>query len=74
MNNLTKLITVGVIAKELNEPLHRIVRVLAKRPHIRPSARAGNVRLFDRRAVALVRQELNAIDARKCRRTEVLPC
>jgi hypothetical protein len=74
MTNLPKLITVGVIARELSEPLHRVVRVLATRPHIRPAARAGTLRLFDRRAVALVRHELNAIDARRCRRREVLPC
>jgi hypothetical protein len=66
------LITPGVIAKELSQPLHRVVHVLATRPHIRPSARAGTLRLYDRRAVALVRQELNAIDARRCRRREIL--
>jgi hypothetical protein len=69
-----KLITAGVIAGELSQPLHRVLRVLATRPHIRPSARAGTLRLYDRRAVALVRQELNAIDARRCRRREVFPC
>jgi hypothetical protein len=63
-----RLITAGVIASELNEPLHRVLNVLATRPHIRPSARAGTLRLYDRRAVAQVRHELNAIDARRgCR-------
>ncbi len=61
------LITVGIIAAELHTPLHRVLRVLATRPHIRPSARAGNLRLYDRQAVAMVRHELNAIDARRCR-------
>jgi hypothetical protein len=42
------------------------MRVLATRAHIRPVARAGNVRPYDRRAVAMVRHELNAIDARRC--------
>jgi hypothetical protein len=68
------LITVGVIASELGEPLHRVARILSTRPHIQPTARAGTLRLYDRRAVALVRQELNAIDARRCRQREVLPC
>jgi hypothetical protein len=61
-----RLITPGVIARELEEPLHRVVHVLATRDHIQPSARAGTLRLYDRGAVAMVRQELNAIDARRC--------
>jgi hypothetical protein len=63
---IPRLITPGVIAAELEEPLHRVSRVLATRPHIRPAARAGTLRLYDRLAVAMVRQELNAIDARRC--------
>ena len=62
------LLTSGRIAGELREPLHRVLNVLATRPHIRPSAFAGNLRLYDRRAVAMVRHELNAIDARRCNR------
>ncbi len=60
-----KLITPGVIATELDEPLHRVLHVLATRPHIRPAARAGTLRLFGRDVVAMVRHELNAIDARR---------
>ncbi len=60
-----KLITVGVIAAELAEPLHRILHVLRTREHIQPTATAGTLRLFDREAVAMVRHELNAIDAKK---------
>ena len=67
-----QLITVGVIASELREPLHRVLHVLATRPHIRPAARAGTLRLYDRRAVAMVRHEITAIDARRCRRREVV--
>jgi hypothetical protein len=66
-----RLITPGVIAAELRVPLHRVTRVLATRPHIQPAARAGTLRLYDRRAVAMVRHELNAIDARRCRKPEV---
>jgi hypothetical protein len=65
------LLTPGRIAAALAEPLHRVLHVLATRPHIRPSARAGTLRLYDRAAVAMVRHELNAIDARRCRRQEV---
>lgn len=67
-----RLITVGVIAGELGVPLHRVLHVLRTRPHIRPSAWAGTLRLYDRRAVAMVRHELNAIDARRCQRGEGL--
>jgi hypothetical protein len=68
MNDPPKLITAGLIAQELNEPLHRIQHVLRSRKHIKPSARAGTLRLYARRAIAMVRHELNAIDARRCRR------
>ena len=63
-----KLITPGIIAQELSEPLHRVLNVLATRRHIQPSARAGTLRLYDRKVVAMVRHELNAIDARRCGR------
>jgi hypothetical protein len=59
------LLTVGRIAAELSIPIHRVGYVLATRPHIQPAALAGNARLFDRRALALIRHEINAIDARR---------
>ncbi len=62
---VAKLRTPGVLAADLSEPLHRVVYVLRTREHIRPSARAGRLRLYDREAVALIRHELNAIDARR---------
>jgi hypothetical protein len=66
MSNPPKLITSGVVATELREPLHRVLRVLATRAHIQPAARAGTLRLYARRAVAMVRHELDAIDSRRC--------
>ena len=57
--------TPGVIAHELGEPLHRVLYVLRTRPCIAPAARAGRLRLYDRQAVAMVRQVLNAMDARR---------
>jgi hypothetical protein len=62
------LITAGVIAAELRQPLHRVLHVLATHQHIQPAARAGTLRLYDRQSVAMVRHELNAIDARRCRK------
>jgi hypothetical protein len=60
-----RLITTGLIAARLGVPLHRVQHILATRKHIVPSARAGALRLYDRRAVAMVRDELDAIDARR---------
>lgn len=60
-----RLRTPGVLADDLNVPLHRVLYVLRTRAHIVPSASAGRLRLYDRRAVALIRHELNAIDARR---------
>ena len=57
--------TPGVIARELGEPLHRVLYVLRTRAFIAPSARAGRLRLYDRQAVAMIRHALNAMDARK---------
>jgi hypothetical protein len=63
-----QLITPGVIAGELHAPLHRVLHILRTRAHIRPAARAGTLRLYDKQALAMVRHELNAIDARRCRK------
>ena len=60
-----QLLTPGRIASSIDEPLHRVTYVLATRPHILPSARAGTIRLYDKRAMAQVRLELNAIDAKR---------
>ena len=60
--------TPGRLAAELGVPLHRILHVLTTRSHIRPVARAGTLRLYDNAAVAKVRYELNAQDARRSSR------
>lgn len=57
--------TPGVLARTLGEPLHRVLYVLRTRRHIRPAARAGQLRLYNRDAVAQIKHELNAIDARR---------
>ena len=66
--SVPKLLTPGRLAVEAGVPLHRVLYVLHTRPHIRPVARAGTLRLFDRAAIAMVRHELNAMDARRCRK------
>ena len=60
-----QLLTPGRIADKLGVPLHRVQYILSTRRHIHPSARAGQVRIFDSVAVAQIRHELNAIDARR---------
>ena len=60
-----RLVTVGVIAAELGVPVDRVCRILRSRPHIKASAYAANTRLFDNTAIAQVRHELNAIEARR---------
>ena len=60
-----KLLTSGRIANELGVPIHRVVRILRTRRHIKPTALAGAVRLFDREALAEIRHELHSIDARR---------
>lgn len=60
-----QLLTVGVMADELSVPIHRIVHVLKTREQIRPRARAGRVRLFDRAGLESVRRELIDIAARR---------
>lgn len=62
---IPKLRTPGVIARELGEPLHRVLYVLRTRSFIAPTARAGRLRLYDLEAVARIRHALNAMDARK---------
>ncbi len=59
------LLTPGRIADELGVPLPRVIYVLATRRHILPAARAGTLRLYDRQALAMIRDELNAIGIRR---------
>lgn len=63
-----KLLTVGVIAAEVGTSIERVCRVLRNRPHIKPRAYVGNVRVFDNEAVAQVRHEISAMDARRASR------
>ncbi len=58
-------VTPGRIAHRLGEPLHRVLNVLSTRKYIIPVARAGRLRLYKLEAIAQVRHELNAMDARR---------
>ncbi len=58
-----KLRTAGVLAADLGVPIHRVLHVLRTRSHIRPTASAGRLRLYDRAALEQVKKELEAIDS-----------
>lgn len=57
-------------AREAGTTVQRVARILRSHPYIRPSAYAGNVRLFDNEAVAQVRYVVNRLDARRQTRKE----
>jgi hypothetical protein len=62
-NDIPQLRTPGVIAAELGESLGRVLYVLRARSHlIKPIGRAGILRLYDRKAVAMVRAALSEMD------------
>jgi len=63
-SSIPQLRTPGVMATELGSSLSRVQYILRTRLHIQPTALAGRMRLYDRDAVAMVRYEMNAIDAR----------
>jgi hypothetical protein len=68
MNDIPQLRTPGVIANELGEPLTRVLYVLRTHSHaIKPIGRAGCLRLYDRRAVAAVREVLRSMSRRQAR-------
>jgi hypothetical protein len=59
------LLTAGRIAAVLGVPLGRVTYILNTRPHIRPRARAGVLRLYNKDALVQVQNELQAIAARR---------
>lgn len=65
VDGIPQVITVGAMAARLGVPLHRVTHVLKTRPHIKPAALAGRIRLFREESVAMVRYELNLVDARR---------
>ena len=53
-----KLRTPGVLAESLGRPLHRVLYVRRSRPHIRPAAMAGRLRVYDRDSLEAIRIEV----------------
>lgn len=65
MKKKPQLLSIGEMAKRLGEPIHRVRFILESRGDIKPSALCGRTRVYDARALARVRHELAAIDARR---------
>lgn len=68
--DIPQLRTPGVIAAELGAPLRRVLYVLRTRNHIKPIGRAGRLRLYDRAAVEMVREEIRAMSRRSSGRDQ----
>ncbi len=63
-NTTDTTVTLGDIARQLGEPEHRIKHVVNTRG-INYVRRAGIIRLFPANVVDVIRDELEAIDARR---------
>jgi len=64
MENITKSLTVGVIAEKLECPLHQVMYLIKTR-NVQPVARAGNCRVFSPEVIPLLRKELTMLGKRK---------
>lgn len=64
MCDVSALATIGKIARQLNEPVHRIEYILRSRG-IRAESRAGNCRVFSATAVDRIASEIRRIDSEK---------
>ena len=62
--DLQSQLTPGEIARRLGEPFHRVTHILATRD-IKPIGRAGIVRIYSDDSLDRVRNELQAIDAKR---------
>jgi hypothetical protein len=60
-------LTIGAIARELGEPIHR-VQYAVKTRGIKPEAVAGNIRVFPPETVERVADILSDIDRQQARR------
>jgi hypothetical protein len=62
-----KALTIGAIARELDEPLHRVEYAIRTRA-IEPEAMAGHIRVFPPETVERVADVLRDIDRQAARR------
>ena len=59
-----ELNTLGKVAQHLQVPVHRVQYIVRSRPHLRPAATAGRLRLFDDKTIEQIAKELQSIDSR----------
>lgn len=59
-----EIFTIGEVAALLGAPVHRVTNIVNTRAHIKPADRIGNLRVYSRDAIALIRSELARIDQR----------
>lgn len=59
-----ELNTLGKVAQHLQVPVHRVQYIVRSRPHLRPIATAGRLRLFDTKTIEQIAKELQTIDSR----------
>lgn len=59
-----EIFTIGEVAALLGAPVHRVTNIVNTRAHIKPADRIGNLRVYSRDTIALIRAELAAIDRR----------
>jgi hypothetical protein len=64
-------LTIGAIARELGEPIHRVDYAVRTRG-IEPEAIAGNIRVFPPEAVERIAEVLRQIDRQIARRQGVV--
>jgi hypothetical protein len=67
VSRLKSSLTIGAIARELHEPLHRVSYVIRTRG-IEPEAVAGHIRVFPPEAVERIAAILRDIDRQAARR------
>lgn len=54
-----RLMTAGVLAEKAGIPLSRVNSILQACPHIQPVARAGTLRVFDKKALRQLKAEID---------------
>ena len=59
-----ELNTLGKVAQHLQVPVHRVQYIVRSRPHLRPAATAGRLRLFDDKTIEQIAKELQTIDSK----------
>ena len=60
-----KLLTVGELARQLGVPIHKVEYLLGSRK-IKPTGRAGNLRVFDKSVLHRIQDEIRERNDHAC--------